>query len=286
MMPGARIHRPYARKPGGPPSVTTVLSVLDKPGLYWASARETATFAVLHQDQWIDLPTDQAVDRIRRHFKGIWDHRAALGTAVHQVNEAWAHGEEVDLNDIIDQVQAENRVWAKMDVGQIFAELSVMVDGLEEAWRALRPETISAEDVVRYSKVERQVYIGQNDWRVRIHGHSYLVDVKTSGQTDPDKGFYPDSWRLQLAAYRGCNEKVLYDDNCDEIHTEPLPPVERCAILHIRANGKWAFLPVAAGGTEHNHFLRLRDLYGWLKSEGKRMGADMFIPEDGLAVSV
>lgn len=272
-----RIHRPYARKRGGPPSVTTVLGALDKPGLPWAAARETALFAVNHRDEWEGRTEADAVDRLYRHHRGIWDHRAALGTLVHSVNEMWACGEDIDLETMVLEVQAKGRVWADRATADVLAEAEIMVDGLEAAWTALQPETISVEDVVRYTGGgDRQLYIGQSDWRARIAGTSYLIDVKTTGKTEAGEALYWDSWRLQLAAYRNCTELVRYDDGANEIGTEKLARVEAAAILHIRANGDWALLPVAAGQTEMNMFLRLRDLYGWLHKDGTKAGADAF----------
>lgn len=265
----SRIHRPYARKPTGPPSVTTVLGALAKDGLPWAAANETASFALNHQDQWRDLTGVQAYDRMRKHHRGVWDHRAALGTLVHSVNEAWTHGETADLEEMVVALQTGSHVWARMSTDQVVSEASVMVDGLEKAWVNLQPETISSEDVVRFPS-ERQCYIGQSDWRatvpIRGQHRSTLLDLKTTGQNDEKKGFYWDSWRLQLGAYRGCKEIVEYDDDANETSTKPLPPVETCGVLHIRANGEWALHEVAAGGTEHNMFLRLRDIFGWIRS--------------------
>jgi len=82
-------HRPYAKTPGGPPSVTQVLSILSAPGLSWGAARETALYAVHHQDQWSGLRTADAVDSLYKHHRGVWDHRALLGTAIHQINAEW-----------------------------------------------------------------------------------------------------------------------------------------------------------------------------------------------------
>ncbi len=269
-----RLHRPYARKRGAPPSVTTVLGVLAKDGLSWAAARETALFAVNHPDQWADLPEAAAVDRLYKHHRGLWDHRAALGSLVHSVNEAWAHGEEADLETMVDQVRQGSHIWARMPADQVLAEAGVMVDGLEAFWDYYKPDTISAEDVVRYPNPAHQAYIGQSDWRARIDGVSYLLDLKTTSHDDPTKALYFSDWRLQLAAYRHCTEIVDYDDMGDETGTRRLPPADRCAIVHIRAGGGWQLIPVQAGQTEHNIFLRLRDIYSWLHGSGKDCGTE------------
>lgn len=284
-----RLHRPYARKKGGPPSVTTILGCMDKPGLSWAAARETAMFAVLHVNEWAVPGADQelepgvtvldeaaAIDRLYRHHRGVWDHRAALGTLVHSVNECWAHGEDVDLEAMVDEVRKGSHVWARMDPAQVLAEAEVMVDGLEAFWSAFRPATISAEDVVRYpGHGGSSGYIGQNDWRVTMFSgdtqkvERWLLDVKTSGKVDPTEGLYPDSWRLQLAAYRYAKEIVDYDDKANETGTRPLEPVDRCGIVHVRADGSWALLPMQAGVEEHSRFLQLRFIWQWVNHDSK-----------------
>jgi len=263
-----RLHRPYANKRGQPPSVTTVLGVLDKPGLPWAAARETALFAVNHPEELVGLLPAAAVDRLYRHHRGVWDHRAALGTLVHQVNEHWVHGEDVDLEAMVAEVQAKGKVWANLPTDTVIAEAGVMVDGLEAFWAAFTPDTISAEDVVRHPD-QQNSYIGQNDWRVRMAGERWLLDLKTTGELDPAKGFYPDTWRLQLAAYRYAEEYVDYDDAGEETGTRKVEPVERCGIVHIRSDGSWALLPMQAGGTEHNRFLQLRGIWSWVNKESK-----------------
>jgi hypothetical protein len=262
------------------PSVTTVLGVLSKDGLPWAAARETAVYAVHHWDEIARFSQPEQVDKLRRHHRGIWDHRAALGTAVHTVNEHWARGETIDPTALVEEMQQTTRIWADRSTIELAQELDIMIDGLEKAWQQLNPQTVSAEDVVRYPHPDLG-YIGQTDWRAVIDGRTWLIDVKTTGELDPTKAFYYDSWRLQLAAYRYCTETVRYSQprvhrpyakGVTETGSEPLPPVDGCAVLHVRANGEWSWIPVEAGKAEHDLFLSLRAVWGWLKAEGVKPG--------------
>jgi len=255
-MTGARLHRPYARKRGGPPSVTTVLGVLDKPGLPWAAARETAMFAVFHMPDWQSLGEADAVERLRKHHRGIWDGRAAMGTLVHQVNEAWAHDETVNIEDAIRDVLDAGRVWRDYTLDELIGEANRYLDGLEKFWTDFQPETLQAEDVVRHPG--QNSYIGQRDWRCRVNGERWLMDVKTTAQQDDDKGLYPDTWRLQLAAYRYAEERVHYDETGEEIGTEANEPVDHCGIIHLRGDGNYRLYQVPAGRTEMNRSLQLR----------------------------
>jgi hypothetical protein len=260
------------------PSVTQIIGTLSKEGLPWAAARETALFAVNHRDQIEHLDPPEQVERLRRHHRGIWDHRAAMGTACHTVNETWARGETIDLLELVEKMKADTRVWADRPTEELAADLDVMVGGLEKAWHSLRPKTVSAEDVVRYLHPELG-YIGQSDWRAVIDGKTWLIDLKTTAELDPTKAFYFTDWRLQLAAYRFCTERVHY--NTERVHrpyakglvetaTSELPPVDGCAVLQVRANEEWAFIPVEAGRAEHDLFLSLRRVYSWVNGSGKK----------------
>jgi hypothetical protein len=237
-------HRPYARKRNGPPSVTTILDAMATPGLEWGSAKETALFAVHHQDEWTHLDPDVAVNKLRRHFRGVWDGRADVGTAVHHINEAWTWGEDADVPP----------------------ELVGYVDGLERFWRDFQPETVATEEVVRYPDGNLS-YIGQRDWVADLGGDRWLLDIKTTAQQDADKGVYPDSWRLQLAAYRWATEIVLYDEKNKEVGTVPNYPVDRCGVIHLRGDGDYTLYELQAGKAEWERFLQLRRVWTWVNKE-------------------
>lgn len=271
-------HRPYAKDPNSPPSVTQILDVLAKPGLPWAAARETAEFAVRHAENWSQDSPDKAVDRLRKHHRGVWDHRALVGTLVHAVNEAWALGESVQLGALIDQMQAESRLWQRKGADEIAEEVRPMLEGLAAAWRVLTPETLAVEDVIRYWD-PAYPYVGSMDWRSIVSFRSRrlptLIDLKTTGNVKAGTAHYWDSWRLQLAAYRFASETVTYDDSDQEIGTGPVVPVAATAILLVRANGEWEYLPVQAGKAEHEAFMDIRRTFAWLNGEGKAAGREL-----------
>jgi hypothetical protein len=254
------IHRPYANGPL--PSVTQVLGMLSVPGLPWGAAKETALYAAHHSDQWMDLPIGDAVNKLYRHHRGVWDHRALLGTAVHRVNAEWCAGKEVRVLDIVQEMRDESPLWRRVAEAEIYADLLPMTDGLAKAWLAIRPEILTYEQVVRYPH-EHLGYVGTYDWRCDIAGQVVLIDLKTTGKVKPGTAKYWDTWRLQLAAYRGATESVHYDDTGVEYKALPLPPVDACAVLHIYRSGDWQLDGVQAGPEEHEVFLALRKAYGW-----------------------
>lgn len=239
--------RPYARKRNQPPSVTTILGALGGKNLEWGAAKETAIEAVLNRAEYVDLPDADAIELLRRHFRGVWDGRAAVGTIVHTVNEAWTWGEEAEYP----------------------AHVEDYVEGLARFWHDFEPVTVATEEVVRH--VDKTLgYIGQRDWTAEIGGERWLIDLKTTAQLDPSKGLYFDSWRLQLAAYRAAEEIVEYDADSKEIATHPNYPVAKCGVVHLRGDGDYAFYEVDAAGTEFNRFLQLIGIYRWVSSEWKK----------------
>lgn len=275
--------RPYANKRGGPVSVTTC-NVLDK-HLDWAAARETAMFAVHHQHEWAGLDPDDAVERVRRHFRGLWDGRAGMGTLVHAVNEAWTWGEDVDLAALVTQMAHADRrpiqVWQGVERETVDMAQGY-VNGLERFWIEWQPITVATEEVVRYTG--DLPYIGQRDWTADLADtQRWLLDLKTTAQADETKGIYADSWRLQLAAYRHATEIVVYDDAGNEEATHPNYPVDRCGIVLLRGDDTYTFYEVQAGEAEWDRFMQLRALYEWVARESK-VPAPLALAPQGVTV--
>lgn len=266
-------HRPYARDPNAPPSVTQVVGALDKPGLSWGAAKETAQYAVHHMAAWSDLPTDRAVSILYRHHRGVWDHRALVGSAIHAINAEWCQGRAVRVLDIIQSIRERSVLWQRVPEQDLYAELLPMTDGLAQFWHTAKPLPLSWEQVVRYRSGNPDLdYIGTLDWRAEINGLPMLLDLKTTGSVKHGDGKYWDTWRLQLAAYRYANEAVIYRGDGTEAGTFELPEVAGAAVVHLYRDGKVEFNPVKAGPREHEIFLSLRRVYGWRNGDGKGMG--------------
>lgn len=258
------MHRPYARIRNAEPSVTTIIGALDKPGLPWAAARETAMRAVYHED-WRDMDPAQAVDLLRRHHRGVWDGRAAVGTLVHAVNERWAAGEDADVDQMIgDALESDRAAAGWRAEPALFADVvHGYLDGLERFWHEWTPEQHEVEAVVRMPGV----YVGQRDWRCRMGGRGWLLDLKTTAEQDAEKGIYADSWPLQLAAYNHAPEIVRYAEGDDgrpvEVGTEPNGVAERCGIVHLRGDGHFALYEIDAGRDVFDRFLDLARVHAW-----------------------
>lgn len=258
-------HRPYALNPNSPPSVTQVLDTLSKGGLSWGAAKETANFAVRHYPRWSELKPDDAVSLLYRHHRGVWDHRALIGTAIHSINAQWCEGRTVRVLDVVQEMRDQSKLWHNVPETELYAEILPMADALGKFWSDVQPVPVSWEQVVRHRNGDAAVdYIGQPDWRADVGGETLLLDLKTTGAIR-GKGKYFDQWRLQLAGYRYCTEAVVYGDDNTEKGTIELPEVDGCAIVQVYTDGHVEFEPVEAGAKEHEIFLALRRVYGWRK---------------------
>lgn len=268
-------HRPYARDPNAPPSVTRILDTLGKPGLSWGAARETASYAVHHMAAWCDLPSDRAISILYRHHRGVWDHRALVGSAIHEVNAQWCQGQSVRLLDVVQGIRDRSVLWQRVPEAELYAELLPMSDGLARWWQKAKPYPLSWEQVVRYRPQGLRQgldYIGTLDWRAEINGKPFILDLKTTGSVKHGSGKYWDQWRLQLSAYRYANEAVVYNSEGREAGTMEVPEVAGAGIIHLYRDGVVEFHPVQAGPREHETFLSLRRVYGWRQNEGQDMG--------------
>lgn len=282
--------RPYARKQKYGASVTTVLSgVGGADGLMWGAANETANFAIDFPEMWQHPDRDVAYDRLRKHFRGLWDGRASMGTLVHALNEAWTWGEEVDIDELVAQIADGAGDYRPTPTWQgrerfVAAEAEGYVDGLERFWLDFAPETVGTEEIIRYPE-RGHSYIGTRDWTCRLRGLDgiSLLDIKTTAKQarvdKPDDGLYFDKFRLQLAAYRMATEIVRFGDDGEIAESWPNYPVARCCVLHLRGDGKYQLFEAQAGGDEWATFLRQIDLHRWATTGWKKPAAVDLTPQ-------
>jgi hypothetical protein len=271
-MSNKRLRRPYARIRNKPErSVTEILDLIGKPGLPFAAANETAKEAT-YGTGWHGPDLDESYNRLRRHFRGVWDSRAAIGTATHAVMDGWFGGYSVDLERLVDDMAA-NETGAKSWRGreaEIVELLIGYVDGAEKWWNDWSPAGGTSEECVR----TRGYYVGQRDrWGVEIAGRRWGLDFKTTAHQDAEKGFYADTYTLQLAAYRYAAECVVYEEIAGKIHeasTYPNEPVDACGVLHLRGDGEYSFHELPADDEAMKVFLALAAVVNpWLRAMDK-----------------
>lgn len=258
--PVGRVRGRYAVQIGGKhtaPSVSTVIGTLNKPGLPWGAARETALFAVFHQEEWAHLDEKDAVDRLRRHHRGVWDDKANRGTIVHDLALQWSRGLEVDVP----------------------ADCDPYMDALDVFYRENLPEFVEMEQSVIYDEPGHE-FGGSFDAVIRFgggpqQGRTLIVDYKT-GQR------YPIETTLQLSAYRSCPKIGVYDEAGKLVDTRPMVAVDGGAILYLHDDGTYELLEVPANEDAFAVFLQLRDVWAWnaemekwvKKNPERRMGAE------------
>ena len=238
----------HGRKPA--PGVTTIIGMIDKPGLKWGSSEVAAKTAlqvlrtrkfkkVVDQHRQVCMAnpkkmvnnangikirpqyaTDDEIfiDYCRGEFDRQWKAKAALGSRVHDHALSWAQGKPV-------QVQAD--------------EMGYM-DALERFLRDWRPRSILDEAIVLnpnplgQSELEyggRLDRVGEFDlppWMgVR------LMDFKTGAP-----GYIEDK-ALQAALY-WCSEGVAsYNDDGSLGKLIPLPDIDGAMTVYLGADGQY-----------------------------------------------
>lgn len=157
-------------------SVTTILSVLNKPFLVGWAAKEAAQYALTHHEELREMTAADAIKRISRAHKDIAQVSSELGTRVHACVERSIDG----------QPPLETP-----DHMRFF-----------DAWKLVfKPEFLLSEKTV-FNRAEG--YAGTFDFVARIGEANIIIDVKTG------KAVYPEV-ALQLAAYAH-GEFVGHDD--------------------------------------------------------------------------
>lgn len=246
------------------PSVTTILSAINKPALLtWyakmaageaiETLREAGDFAgfmaVLAERQW-EAHEATATHRTRHQRKCDFeadalgwlagaptrtrDTAGRRGTAVHEAAEA-----DADLDDVPEHAQKAY--------------------GSYHQWLAdFDPIILVKEGQVFNAEVG---YAGSFDLIAAINDSVYLLDIKTS------KSVYQET-RLQLAAYR-YGVVCVIDDEIDVAGTNALSVIERTAILHLTDSG-YTLWDVEAGEAEFAVFRNVLRTWNFLAASDKQ----------------
>jgi hypothetical protein len=203
------------------PGVTSIINDgVPKPALVRWASRTTAEYAV---NRWADLDRMAIADRLTE-LKGAAfadrDAAARRGTEVHDLGERLAHGQEVDVPD------------------ELAGHVEAYVRFLDE-WEPL--VVLAEATVVNYTIG----YAGTLDLIADMAGQRWLLDLKTTRS-----GVFGET-ALQLAAYRYA--EVYVEDGVDGTVDPPvegplefpMPQVDRCGVVWVRADG-YDVVPVVA----------------------------------------
>lgn len=241
------------------PGVTTIIGDgLPKPALIGWAAKTIAEYVADRLDQNGEhITADQLVDdlaeiarakskpwpaklsrtKVAEVLKGVhWEDRdqaANRGTEVHRIAELLTHGEEVEVPEPIS--------------GHVDAYIAFLDD-----WQ---PTDALTEVVIGSAK---HGYCGTLDMIATLPGLGRcLVDLKTNRS-----GPFGEV-ALQLAAYR--HAEVALIDN----ETVPMPPVDWCGVLWLRADG-YDLYPFDAGPAQFRSFLYVQQVGRFLAAQKDR----------------
>ena len=232
------------------PGVTAILSDgLAKPALINWAAKTVAGYAV---DNWGTLAELKLSERLKTLEAAHYADRDAAGkrgTEVHKLAEALNAGKKVAVPEEL--------------AGHVESYVSFLDD------HDIRP--VLTESSVVYLKPLNE-YAGTLDLIARFPAldKTLLCDVKTARS-----GVFPDN-ALQLAAYRFATSYL------DGTNLKPMPEVDGCAVIHVRADG-YSLVPLEAGPAEHRFFLYCRQLWRWQNEASKTVVGEEIPPPAQLA---
>lgn len=159
------------------PGATTVIGILDKPGLKQWAANEGATYAVEQWDRLSDMPMLERLDAIRYAYKNTVRKASVRGTRIHALGEKIAHGEDVQVPDeYLGPVTAYARFLDRWQIETLYTETPVCHTG--HRYGGTLDAIVSTP--------------------LLADGAPIMLDVKTG------KSVYNET-ALQLAAYRFCD---------------------------------------------------------------------------------
>lgn len=187
-------------------SVTTILSVLDRPALIPWAVNETAAKVVLKLDTINRRLADEGVESAVQYVKGLrWQTdglltAAQLGTLAHHLFDQQAlHGTRLRVEP---EMHPDHAVNGKVLDPRDIRDLNRMVDQFERFCDEFQPQYESTEVVVFHDEYG---YAGQVDAFLTIDGVRLICDYKTSRSSylsdGKERAPYPEV-ALQLAAYR------------------------------------------------------------------------------------
>jgi len=251
-------HRPYAKDPDAPPSVTQLIGLLAIPALPWAAAKATAEEAY-DTENWRAMDREQAVAHLAKAHRARWDGRAAIGTAVHLAAQHLLDGDTATASELLSELrETDNKVrtWLAHAEDPV-AVVEPYVSGVQNWWFDAEPQNAVTEDVVEYPGY----YIGQRDLVADVGEDRVLVDFKTSARRHTP---YTLQWTLQLAAYRFATHVVQYELRGGKpvrVGTAPNEPVDRTWVVLFPGDRGYETFALDASRIAHDAVCHLAEIH-------------------------
>lgn len=240
------------------PSVTTILSVIDKPALKKWAAKTVAEYAVKEQGIWSQLDNPAAVDLLKGSPFRYTEKRSDLGTAVHESVERYILGlprQEITSEECETCGQRFEFPWPQ----DIYPYMKSFEKFLDE-WNP----RFEASEASVYSR--RYGYAGTLDMLVWIEDELILLDVKTG------KEAYPEA-AIQLTAYARADFMGLDDDSTEV----PMPQVAGAGVLLLRPR-HYKVIPVNLTEETFVTFRAARNLWYWQQEIAKTVFGKPMLP--------
>lgn len=224
-------------------SVTNAIkNGLPAPALMYWTGRTVAEFVADNLDEVVDLAGRMDRSELVTFLKNQpWkkrDKAGDIGSTVHELAEAYALGQPVDLSQYEPKIQALARQF---------------VDFMD----TVKPDIYAIEGVV-FNREHRYAgafdFIFDFDYPEGILTGRSIVDVKTGS------GIYPEA-ALQQTAYRH-GEFIAVGD--EEV---PMPEVDGAFCLHLRPKS-WKLIPVVTSDTSWQVFLSCLETARWVHNDG------------------
>lgn len=247
------------------PGVTSVVGILDKSGLSWGAAKETALFAVDNQHEWMHLTRDESYEILRKHHRNVWDGKASVGNIVHDIAVAWSTGEEVDTAELVSvDDKGRDRKWFG-GMAEPFRRVNGCLDALTRFYQDQTPVWIATEETVFSTGCEspdeidpETCYAGSFDAVGKLtDGNIWRLDWKTGGR-------YPIDTTLQLAAYEFADWVGCYTLDGDLESVSPNERTDKRGVVYLHDDGTYELLEVPADEKAHERFMQLRRTKAWL----------------------
>jgi hypothetical protein len=262
-------------------SVTSIIGVLEKPGLLYWAAEEAAKAAVSSARSLparVEEEGEEAVVKWLRdaRFRRPKDRLSAtsLGSVAHAACEEYAlTGTRPDRDHLEQLVNAEaghgfTGTTAETDV------IDLMLDRFDGWLQRFTPQ-YQAPEVVVYDT--RYGYAGQSDAFLTVDGFRAIVDYKSSREPRDSRGKpktpYPEV-ALQLAAYRHAEFAAVWRPRRtekmrrryyalspeEEQLAVPVPEVDGGLVIHLTTEACEAY-PVDCGSDRHTDFLYIQEAF-------------------------
>lgn len=280
-------------------SVTTIIGVLDKPGLMFWSAEEAARAACTIAKTLPDRIKEDGLDTVVKWLRDARFRRpkdrlsaTALGSVAHSVCEEYAlTGQRPDRAWIEQAIGAEG-LKDTAGIGREADTIGLMVDQFDRWLQRFTP-AYQATEVCVYSPTYG--YAGTADGFLTIDGFRAIIDYKSTRDPRDGKGNpkspYPEV-ALQLAAYRYAEMAAVWRPRRAEIQRRryylispeeraqavPVPEVDGGLVIHLTTEACEAY-PVACGPEVHTSFLYVQEAARWhLQDSKKAIGAPLEAP--------